>query len=99
MSVTITLPEGYSVAQGHTRDNPKSEGTNDLWEHLSDINGYDYSYDLPDLPRIKDLEDKIDPKDHCDHKWVITGHSVMTNQPWYNCEYCDMKKEDYEANK
>ena len=91
INVIIDIPEmtkfleGYpsiydSVTQGHTREDPKLN---------ADIGwgGFDYSYDLPDLPKEKDI---------CNHFWYVTGYSPVTNEPYENCKYCDMKKEDYE---
>lgn len=46
-------------------------------------------YDLPGLPDEKEAE-----TEECEHKWVITGYSPVTNLAYKNCKWCDIREED-----
>ncbi len=34
-------------------------------------------------------------QDDCYHSWVETGRGPVSGEVWYNCEYCEIAREDH----
>jgi len=58
------------------------------------LNGEDNEYE----EATKDMSFYTRP-DKCIHTWETTGRGPVTNEEWFNCKKCGIKKELYEKSK
>jgi hypothetical protein len=90
-------------------DNDEDFGTYDLGVSMSTNDADEYAELLEEFEKMLYDEDNnyIDlsseqksedntPQKFCRHEWVGSGYSPLTDEQWFNCDKCGMKKEDFD---